>query len=97
MEKRYFTWPLSRLSQAGFTFWMGMISTSAVMLSLPQKSSIIRVSARLPMGEPERMRRPMTRLKAETGSGFTGVPTSVILLFFRGLPPAPSGASELQL
>ncbi len=28
-----------------------------------------------PMGEPERLRRPKMRLKAETGSGFSGAPT----------------------
>src|SRR5438105_3828615 len=36
-----------------------MTSTSAVMLCLPQKSSISWVSAMPPMAEPEKPRRPM--------------------------------------
>src|SRR6266480_4940329 len=40
IEKRYFTSDLSNLSYASLTFWMGITSTSAVMLFSPQKSSI---------------------------------------------------------
>ncbi len=43
-----------------------MTSTSAVMLCAPQKSSISWVSAMPPMSEPERLRRPNRRPKAET-------------------------------
>ena len=44
-----------------------MTSTSAVMLCLPQKSSISWVSAMPPMGEPEKLRRPQD--EAEGGDG----------------------------
>ena len=44
MEKRYFTSDLTSRSKASLTFWMGMTSTSAVMLCWPQKSSISWVS-----------------------------------------------------
>jgi len=40
IEKRYLTSDLSILSWASLTLWMGMTSTSAVRLCLPQKSSI---------------------------------------------------------
>jgi len=79
MEKRYFTSDLSSRSQASMSFWMGMTSTSAVMLCAPQKLSISWVSGMPPMNEPERLRRPSRRPKAETVRGFTGAPTRVIL------------------
>src|SRR5204862_1594603 len=44
MEKRYFTSDFNSLSYASLTFWIGMTSTSAVILCLPQKSSISCVS-----------------------------------------------------
>ena len=68
MEKRYFTSAMDILSYASLTFWIGMTSTSAVMLCLPQKYSISCVSAILPMGEPERLQRLNIRLKAATAS-----------------------------
>jgi hypothetical protein len=40
MEKLYFTSALSSLSYASLSFWIGMTSTSAVMLCSVQKSSI---------------------------------------------------------
>src|SRR5262245_17712553 len=55
----------------------GMTSTWAVMLCSPQKSSISWVSAMPPMGDPERLRRPKRRLKADTARGFSGAPTRV--------------------
>ncbi len=65
-----------------------MTSTSAVMLCLPQKSSISCVSAIPPISEPERLRRLNTRPKPATARGFGGAPTSVIL---------PSRRSELDV
>jgi len=55
------------------TFWMGMTSTSAVILCVPQKSSISWVSGMSPMLEPERLWRPMMRANAETPRGFVSV------------------------
>ena len=72
MEKRYFTSDLSSLSYASLTFWIGMTSTSAVMLCWPQKSSISWVSGMPPMGDPEKLRRLKISPKTETGSGFVG-------------------------
>lgn len=71
IEKRYFTPDLSRRSQASVTFWIGMTSTSAVMLCLPQKSSISWVSRIPPMSKPERLCRPNKRAKADTASGLS--------------------------
>src|SRR5580704_4864540 len=72
IEKRYFTSDLSSLSYASLTFWIGMTSTSEVMLCAPQKSSISWVSGRPPMGEPERLRRLNRSPKGESASGFSG-------------------------
>src|ERR1700704_3610772 len=77
IEKRYLTSDLSSRSEASLTFWMGMTSTSAVMLCAPQKSSISWVSAMPPMAEPERLRRPMIRANAATLRGLSGAPTRV--------------------
>ena len=52
-----------------------MTSTSAVMLCLPQKSSISCVSAIPPISEPERLRRPNKRPKAETAKGCGAAPS----------------------
>ena len=49
-----------------------MTSTSAVMLCLPQKSSISWVSAMPPMSEPERLRRPMMQAEGGDGEGLLG-------------------------
>ena len=77
--KRYLTSDLSSLSQASLTFWIGMTSTSAVTLGCLQQSSISWVSGIPPIGEPERLRRPMIGSNAETGRGLFGAPTSVML------------------
>ena len=69
MEKRYFTSDLSSRSYASLTFWIGITSTSAVMLFAPQKSSISCVSGMPPMLEPEKLRRPTIRPNAETREG----------------------------
>src|SRR6058998_2615837 len=79
IEKRYFTSDLSSLSYASLTFWIGMTSISAVMLCLPQKSSISCVSAMPPIIEPERLRRLGMRPNAGTRKGSAGAPTSVRL------------------
>src|SRR6059036_3010328 len=79
IEKRYFTSDLSSRSYASLTFWMGMTSTSAVMLCLPQKSSISCVSWMPPIIEPEKLRRRAMRLNAGTRNGSAGAPTSVRL------------------
>ena len=49
-----------------------MISTSAVMLCLPQKSSISWVSAMPPMSDPERLRRPKIRSERRDGERLFG-------------------------
>src|SRR5206468_2554799 len=79
IENRYFTSDLSNLSYASLTFWMGITSTSAVMLWAPQKSSISCVSGMPPIIEPEKLRRRAIRLNAGTARGSAGAPTNVRL------------------
>src|SRR5205814_8710251 len=69
MEKRYFTSDFNSLSYASLTFWIGMTSTSAVILCLPQKSSISCVSGMPPIIEPDKLRRREMRLNPVTPNG----------------------------
>ena len=78
IEKRYLTSDLTIRSYASLTCWIGMTSTSAVILCLPQKSSISWVSLIPPMRDPEILLRPKIRAKAATASGFSGAPTRVM-------------------
>ena len=77
IENRYFTSAFSNRSYASLTFWIGITSTSEVMLCFPQKSSISCVSAIPPISEPDRLRRAKIRLNDDTGIGFSGAPTKV--------------------
>jgi hypothetical protein len=77
ITKRYFTSLLSIRSYASLMYWIGITSTSEVMPCLPQKSSISCVSLSPPMSEPDTLRRPKIRLKADGPAfGLGGTPSS---------------------